>query len=109
MTSKPQQPPQTNPLADGFISVVVAALKTPEGRQALRDAFPELTGMARTDDGSLTVKQVSAMLNTSPDWVYRNWEKEFPEAGRRQGARTLRFSQTAINHYISISTRNNPA
>ena len=107
MTPKPQQPPQTNPLADGFISVVVAALKTPEGRQALRDAFPELTGMARRDDGSLTVKQVWVMLNASTDWVYRNWEKEFPEAGRRQGARTLRFSPTAINHYISISNRNN--
>jgi hypothetical protein len=104
--SKPQQSSETNPLTDGFVSVVVAALKTPEVMQALRAAFPELIGKPRTDgDDSLTVKQVAEMLNCSGDWVYRNWQKEFPEAGRRQGVRTLRFSQTALNKYIS--NRNN--
>jgi|SRR6516162_4189002 excisionase family DNA binding protein len=106
MMSKPQQPSQTNLLTDGFVSVVVAALKTPEVMQALRAAFPELIAKAHPDgNDSLTVKQVAEMLNCSYDWVYRNWQKEFPEAGRRQGTRTLRFSRTAINKYIS--NRNN--
>ena len=109
MMSKPQKSAETSPLTDGFVSVVVAALKTPEVMQALRAAFPELIGKPRSDrDDSLTVKQVAEMLNCSGDWIYRNWQKEFPEAGRRQGARTLRFSQTAINKYISNRNTNNP-
>jgi predicted DNA-binding transcriptional regulator AlpA len=50
------------------------------------------------DDRLLTIDEAAAMLNTSKDWLYRNWKK-LPFVVQLS-ARQIRFSLKGIEKWI---------
>ena len=60
---------------------------------------PQVVTSPETDDRLMTVEEVAARLDVTPQWVYRHaGEWSFT---RRLGRRTLRFSEAGLRAYLA--------